>query len=91
MLEVMDVSGLVTFQDSGRHGWQSYGVPVSGPMDWFAHRVANSLISNPTDAPVIEIGLGEAVFRAKHDCVLALTGAGFEVVNYLWIFPLWTT
>ncbi len=91
MLEVLDVSGLVTLQDSGRRGWQSYGVPVSGPMDWFAHRAANSLINNSPDAVVIEIGLGEAEFRAKRDCVLAVTGAGFEVANYVWTFPLWTS
>lgn len=91
MLEVLDVSGLVTFQDSGRRGWQSYGVPFSGPMDWFAHRVANSLVNNPEDSAVIEIGLGEAVFRAKRNCVLAVTGAGYEVSNYLWTFPLWTS
>ena len=91
MLEVLDVSGLVTLQDSGRHGWQSYGVPVSGPMDWFAHRAANSLLGNSPDAVVIEIGLGEAQFRAKRDCVIAVTGAGFEVANYVWTFPLWTS
>ncbi len=91
MLEVLDVSGLVTLQDSGRHGWQSYGVPVSGPMDWFAHHAANSLLRNSPNTTVIEIGLGEAAFRAKRDCVLAVTGAGFEVANYVWTFPLWTS
>lgn len=91
MLEVLDVSGLATFQDSGRCGWQSYGVPVSGPMDWFAHRAANSLLSNSPDAVVIEIGLGDAMFHAKRDCVLAVTGTGFEVANYVWTFPLWTS
>ena len=91
MLEVVDVSGLVTFQDSGRHGFASYGVPTSGPMDWFAHQAANSLVGNSAHAPVIEIGLGEAVFRAKRNCVLAVTGAGFEVLNYVWTFPLWTS
>ena len=91
MLEVLNVSGLVTLQDSGRHGWQSYGVPVSGPMDWFAHRTANSLLGNSPDAVVIEIGLGEAQFRAKRDCVLTVTGAGFEVSTYVWTFPLWTS
>ncbi|MFN3490904.1 MAG: biotin-dependent carboxyltransferase family protein, partial [Anaerolineales bacterium] len=29
--------------------------------------------------------------RARRDCVLAATGAGFEVQNYLWTFPLWTS
>ncbi|MBE0681936.1 MAG: biotin-dependent carboxyltransferase family protein [Anaerolineales bacterium] len=91
MLEVLDVSGLATFQDSGRRGWQSYGVPVSGPMDWFAHRAANSLLGNSTDAVVIEIGLGEIALRALRDTTLAVTGAGFEVENYVWKFPLWTT
>lgn len=91
MLEVLDVSGLATFQDSGRRGWQSYGVPVSGPMDWFAYRAANSLLGNSTDAVVIEIGLGEFALRALRNTTLAVTGAGFEVENYVWKFPLWTT
>ena len=91
MIEVIDASGLVTFQDSGRHGFASYGVPTSGPMDWFAYQAANSLVGNSANAPVIEIGLGEAVFRAKRNCVLAVTGAGFEVLNYVWTFPLWTS
>ena len=91
MLEVVDVSGLVTFQDSGRRGWGSYGVPVSGPMDWFAHQTANVLVGNSVNTTVIEIGLGEAVFRANHNCVLAVTGAGYEVSNYIWTFPLWTS
>ena len=91
MLEVVDVSGLVTFQDAGRRGFASYGVPISGPMDWFAYQVANSLVGNSANATVIEIGLGEAVFRAKRNCVLAVTGAGYEVLNYVWTFPLWTS
>ena len=91
MLEVLDVSGLVTFQDAGRRGWQKFGVPVSGPMDWFAHHAANALTGNPLDAAVIEIGLGEAIFRARRDCVVAVTGAGYEVGTYVWTFPLWTS
>lgn len=91
MIEVIEISGIATFQDSGRRGYQSFGVPVSGAMDWFAYQVANQLVGNSKDATVIEIGLGEATFRAKRDCVLAVTGAGFEVQNYLWTFPLWTS
>lgn len=91
MLEVLDVSGLVTYQDSGRRGWGSFGVPVSGPMDWFAHHAANALTGNSANTPVVEIGLGEAIFRANHNCVLAVTGVGYEVSNYIWTFPLWTS
>lgn len=91
MLEVLEVSGLATFQDSGRRGWRSFGVPFSGPMDWFAYQAANRLTGNSIDATVIEIGLGELVLRANHNCVLAVSGAGYEVSNYIWTFPLWTS
>lgn len=91
MLEVIDVSGAATFQDTGRYEFAGFGVPCSGPMDWFAHRAANTLVGNSVNASVIEVGLGEAVFRAKRNCVLAVAGAGYEVQNYIWTFPLWTS
>lgn len=91
MLEVIEISGVATFQDLGRKGFQSFGVPVSGAMDWFAYQVVNQLLSNSQNSPVLEIGLGDITFRAKRDCVLAVTGAGFEVQNYVWTFPLWTS
>lgn len=90
MFEVIEISGVATFQDSGRNGFQSFGVPPSGAMDWFAYQFANQLLNNSQNATVIEIGLGDVIFRAKRDCVLAVTGAGFEVQNYVWTFPLWT-
>jgi antagonist of KipI len=91
MLEVIDASGLITLQDSGRRGFQRFGVPASGPMDWFAHQAANQLVGNKQDETVLEIGLGEATFRALNDCVIAVTGMGYEVMNYIWTFPLWTS
>ncbi|NJN80396.1 MAG: biotin-dependent carboxyltransferase [Anaerolineales bacterium] len=91
MLEVLEISGFATFQDLGRRGFQSFGVPISGAMDWFAYRVANYLLGNSDNDTVLEIGLGDITFRAKRDCVLAVTGAGYEVQNYLWTFPLWTS
>lgn len=91
MLEALEVSGFATMQDQGRRGWRQYGIPLSGPMDWFAHRAANFLLENAPDAAVLEIGLSDALFRARRDCVLAVTGAGFEVENYVWRFPLWTS
>lgn len=91
MLEIIDASGLITLQDSGRRGFQRFGVPLSGPMDWFAHQAANYLVGNNLTETVLEIGLGEATFRAHRDCVLAVTGAGYEVINYIWTFPLWTS
>jgi len=91
MLEILEVSGIATLQDSGRRGWNKFGVPTSGAMDWFAYHAANSLLNNPPNSAVIELGLGEITFRALRNTVISVTGAGYEVENYIWTFPLWTT
>lgn len=91
MLEILEVSGIATLQDSGRRGWNKFGVPTSGAMDWFAYQAANSLLNNPPNSAVIELGLGEITLRALHNTTIAVTGAGYQVENYIWTFPLWTT
>jgi antagonist of KipI len=88
-LEVVDVSGLATIQDSGRKGWRQFGVPVSGPMDVFAFRAANILAGNPDECAVVEIGFGDITLQAKQDCVIAATGVGYRLSIYIWEFPLW--
>jgi antagonist of KipI len=40
---------LTTVQDSGRYGYQRYGMPVSGAMDTFSLQLANSLVDNKPD------------------------------------------
>jgi antagonist of KipI len=91
MLKVIDASGLATIQDSGRTGWRRFGVPPSGPMDAFAFHVANKLACNPPDCAAIEIGLGDVVFQAMRDCIIAVTGAGYALSVYSWEFPLWSS
>src|SRR6266511_3914913 len=88
-LEVVDVSGLATIQDAGRKGWRGFGVPTSGPMDVFAFHAANTLVGNPTECAAIEIGLGDGTFQATQDCVIAVTGVGYQLSIYVWEFPLW--
>jgi len=90
-LEVIDVSGFVTIQDSGRKGWRQFGVPGSGPMDAFAYSVANTLVNNPTGCAAFEIGLGDATFQATQDCVIAVTGVGYKLSVYVWEFPPWSS
>lgn len=88
-LEVIDLGGFATIQDSGRKGWRGFGVPVSGPMDGFAFQAANALAGNPDGCAVIEIGLGDVTLQARQDCVIAITGAGYELSIYIWEFPFW--
>ena len=89
MLEVLDIGALSTIQDSGRVGWRRFGVPLAGPMDRIAYDAANLLAGNEPGAPVLEIGAGDIALRAQHDCLIAVTGAGFEITVNTWTFPLW--
>jgi len=90
-LEVVELSGLATIQDSGRTGWRKFGVPSSGPMDAFAFHAANMLAGNTSNGAAIEIGLGDITLRALRDCVVSVTGVDYSLSIYVWEFPLWSS
>ncbi len=59
---------LTTVQDTGRYGYQRYGMPVSGAMDTFSCELANLLVGNdPGDACLEATVAGpELSSRVKH-------------------------
>jgi antagonist of KipI len=60
---------LTTIQDIGRHGYQKDGMIVSGAMDKVALRIANLLVGNQENQPVIEITLmGPKISARCFDC-----------------------
>ena len=77
-VEVVAPGLLTTIQDLGRWGHQTLGVPVAGPMDPFAHRLANALVSNTREAATLEVTLTgpTLVFHDARSC--AVTGADFD-------------
>ena len=70
---------LTTVQDLGRWGYQGSGVPVAGPMDEYAHRLANDLVGNPDSAAALEITLLGPEIRSDAEALCAATGATFEL------------
>jgi antagonist of KipI len=71
---------LTTVQDAGRWGYQSRGVPVAGPMDPVALRLANALVGNPRDAALLEVTLLGPELEFEDERLVAVTGAEFEVM-----------
>jgi KipI family sensor histidine kinase inhibitor len=67
-----------TIQDSGRWGYQDRGVPVSGPMDRQAHRLANALVGNASAAAVLEATLLGPELRFEGPTWIAVAGADLE-------------
>ncbi|MBI2189291.1 MAG: 5-oxoprolinase subunit PxpB [Acidobacteria bacterium] len=69
---------LTTIQDEGRWGFQHLGVPVAGPMDPVAHRLANAVLGSPRDAATLEATLAGPELRFEHDAWIAIAGADLQ-------------
>lgn len=78
MMGILRPGMLTTVQDGGRMGYQAFGVPVCGAMDWISLARANILAGNDWDEAALEItGMGPSV-QFHTDCVFALSGADFS-------------
>jgi len=78
-LTVIRAGMLTTVQDLGRWGRQHLGVPVAGPMDWYSHRLANSLLGNDAAASALEVTLMGPELLASTETLCAVAGAEFEI------------
>src|ERR1700730_7208685 len=78
-LHVVRPGLLTTIQDRGRWGYQSYGVPVAGPMDQISHRIANAIVGNDADAATLEITLIGPELEFEDERAVAISGALFEL------------
>lgn len=74
-LKILRGGMLTTVQDLGRRGYRATGVPLSGAMDPFALRVANSLVGNPEESAVLEFTLVSPELEFTGEALVAITGA----------------
>ena len=73
-----------TFQDAGRTGYRDIGVPCSGPLDRVSLRLANELVGNRADTPVLEMLIGGPTVEVWAESArIALTGchASVEIIT----------
>lgn len=75
IFEVIKPGLSTSIQDLGRIGYQKYGIPTSGAMDSFAHRVANLLVGNQEEEATLEIMLMGPQLKILQDTVVAIGGA----------------
>jgi len=66
---------LTSVQDQGRIGYQAFGVPQAGALDRPAARLANEILYNPPNTPVLEITLLGPRITFSGKCQIALCGA----------------
>jgi antagonist of KipI len=76
---VLEPGAFTTIQDTGRYGFQQFGVPVSGALDQFSFRIANLLVGNDETAAALEITFLGPKLEALTECVVAVTGADASI------------
>ncbi len=64
-----------TIQDLGRFGMTSMGIPLSGALDIYSAKLANALLKNSLNCPVLEMTLTGPVLLFQKNATIALTGA----------------
>lgn len=77
-VEVLHPGLFSSIQDEGRFGFMKYGVPVSGPMDNYAAKMANLLVKNPENSAVMEITQMGPKLRFSDTGLIAVTGANLS-------------
>ncbi|MDZ4396378.1 5-oxoprolinase/urea amidolyase family protein [Hydrogenophaga sp.] len=89
-IDVIEPGVQTSVQDwPGRQGYWDVGVPPSGPMDMHAHRAANALVGNASDAAALEITLAGPTLRFNTATVVAVTGAPAKVTLNGETVPMW--
>ena len=78
-----------TIQDSGRFGFQQYGMTVSGAMDSYALRIGNRLLGNEENEAGIEISIPGLSLEVLNQTVIAITAANFNPTINNFPVPMW--
>jgi biotin-dependent carboxylase-like uncharacterized protein len=71
----IDHAVMASVTDLGRTRGPAVGLPVNGALDQYSARVANIIVANAQDAPLIEITASDLEFTPAADILLAVTGA----------------
>lgn len=79
-LNIIYAGPFTTVQDPGRFGFERFGVPQSGAMDWLSLHAANRLVGNPAGEAGLEFLFEGPHLVAEGNCLIAVTGRGYSLV-----------
>ncbi|WP_220740842.1 biotin-dependent carboxyltransferase family protein [Leuconostoc miyukkimchii] len=65
---------LSNIQDSGRYGFEQFGISANGAIDMYAYLKANELVGNKTSQPTIEVTAFGLSLTSNVDIPIAITG-----------------
>ncbi len=91
MIRIQEAGIASTVQDLGRFGNYHIGMPPSGAMDEYAHKIANYLVGNDGDAATIEMTYQGVTATFDRAAVIAITGADMSPTLNGEAIDTWTT
>ena len=77
-LLVLELSGLATFQDLGRMGFQKYGVSKGGAIDTYALAEGQAILNNDKNTAALELQHGGGKFKCLKAIWSATSGGTME-------------
>ena len=90
MLRIVEPGLSTTVQDTGRDGHYHIGMPPSGAVDQYAHRVANFLVGNEADAATLELTYTGPEVVFEEEGLVAVCGADMDPSLDGEPVPTWT-
>ena len=78
MIKIISKGLYTTIQDEGRFGYRDIGVPSSGYMDKESAQIANLILDNPINNPLIEATLIGPTIKFEKPTVICITGSDFN-------------
>ncbi len=78
-IAVIKAGMYTSFQDLGRRNYAHWGCPVSGVMDEYHAKLANTLVQNSVEEAVLEISLQGPTLKFNHDALVCVSGLGADI------------
>lgn len=87
-IKVLHSGTRTMIMDAGRPGHRHQGIPGGGAADKLSFAIANHLVGNPWDAPVLECALGGLHLKFEEKSTIAISGAEMWAQNQGLNFPM---
>ena len=81
--------GITLIEDSGRFGYQAFGMATAGACDPYAYRLGNVLVGNQGGEASLEFALMGPTIEGEEEVTFALTGGDFTPTLNDQPIPLW--
>ena len=79
LIQIVKPAIITSIQDTGRVGYRNLAIPRSGCIDAYSQRLANYLVHNSPEKPVVEFIGGTLVIKALENILIGISGVEIKI------------